>query len=1240
MRMYQEKNKLIQKCKLKFNSFINEKNAKNKLNSKDYNINITKQNKHKYLNKNKKSITTNNINNQILKNNKDNNFNNINRNNKYIEPIYFDDYENTSKYINRSNYIIKVKTKIKQNEKNLLIKNINNIMNLEDINYINNNLDKSKKTEIEKNSNHLKRLQLSNNITRKNKRHFNEFHYHQNFLEKIKFIQLWWKTIFQIIKIQKHLRGFLYRQRLIEELDKEEIAVDNLLFLIKSYKKIVFNIFIFRLKKFRPGIKYYILKWNEKINKAIILKKLIETYNNKNLSSDIIINYDEQNTSSDIIKFEYDCDKIDYLGKMNESKNMKNNNNNEEENRKLSIENFSINKNNKFYDNNIIIPSINDSKSSQIRKERQTNNSNDFNKINYNFIKNKFNKIVKAKKITKNRNVNDNHRNSIIGLKNIQKIENDYIKNKHISSNNQLILSCNNKMPKKIIKNNNIIFAEENKSEQKTKNNTNNIIDNKFKRNKISNKLVSKEIIPFSMNNNFENNSDVKNYNSLTSSKDIFKFHNKKLKIYENHLNAYIKENKMSKSKNNENKGNKKIKNNKNIEIKNLNKSTHLLKKNIILTSVDQLHQLRNNFGNENNYSYPQNPDELSINNINTISSFNTSFLNSIQTNNKITENIIKYFKCWHNIIYKKIIKNKLRSLFMFSGCSKKIEKKILIIFFEKLKIFYNNIIIFHIKIFFIDSIIKITKKALIKCFMHKYFNKYKEIIFKKIIIENLIKSQKKIYNEIEKDIKNFNNQSRVIFNYPRKKVIINNQNQLFIHINSPINKTNNLISENINKSMLNLIPPLESITINNNSNIEYNYTEENQQFNFNKNNFKKKDIIAQMNQLTMIINLIEQKRIKNRKKYKEILMKYFQKWKKFSLNNLNSKNIYKNNFIKEHTFATDFEELTQYTINENFESESDLATQYDNLALTSSSNNNLIKNNNKYIPVRWVKCFHGKIKHKINNKNDKKYKISDIIGKYQTNTILSNNNKINNTKTFKENNKNQIIENNIIINDNFKTSNDYNNFLFNKTNNIMKIKDLIQKTNEIQKNVNSKNIYHRKTLGATLKNNNIGNNNISRIDKTQNLHHNDRINSTLDNYGRNFLGILNNATFLGDCKIDPLVILDNEDNTYNKKENQINESFDVQKLYGFKKLNEIEEREIYFFPIKNNNLNIIKKNKNENNDKDNSIVNMIKKYYNESIDIYNIDEQKKKYNSFIIYIFNNNIILNQKEKNKRSKSK
>ena len=104
-------------------------------------------------------------------------------------------YENTSKYINRSNYIIKVKTKIKQNEKNLLIKNINNIMNLEDINYINNNLDKSKKTEIEKNSNHLKRLQLSNNITRKNKRHFNEFHYHQNFLEKIKFIQLKFKSI-------------------------------------------------------------------------------------------------------------------------------------------------------------------------------------------------------------------------------------------------------------------------------------------------------------------------------------------------------------------------------------------------------------------------------------------------------------------------------------------------------------------------------------------------------------------------------------------------------------------------------------------------------------------------------------------------------------------------------------------------------------------------------------------------------------------------------------------------------------------------------------------------------------------------------------------------------------------------------------------------------------------------------------------------------------------------------------
>ena len=102
--------------------------------------------------------------------------------------------------------------------------------------------------------------------------------------------------------------------------------------------------------------------------------------------------------------------------------------------------------------------------------------------------------------------------------------------------------------------------------------------------------------------------------------------------------------------------------------------------------------------------------------------------------------------------------------------------------------------------------------------------------------------------------------------------------------------------------------------------------------------------------------------------------------------------------------------------------------------------------------------------------------------------------------------------------------------------------------------------------------------------------------------------------------------------------------------------MDKIEEKEICFFPNKNNNINNINninnnksntindKNSNYNNryddDEDISIVSEMKKYYNENRYIRNNNENKKKFNSFIINIFNNTIIMIQKTKHKRSNSK
>ena len=1307
MRLDNDKNNLIKKCKFKFNSFINNKKTKNKFNiNRDYYTKIVKQQKNKSLNNTKKTITSNNINinnNKYLKKsnhnkNKSKNFNNkiINnknkekfnnnyyRNNKSINPIFLDDYDNNSNYINRSNYIIKVKTKINPNDKELLVKNINNMLNyMEDINDKTNfNDNENDLSDLVINPNHFRRLN-SNNITKKHIRLFREFQQEESLLEKIKFIQLWWKTIFQIIKIQKHVRGFLYRQKLIEELDREEVIVDNLLFLIKSYKKIVFNIFIYRLRNYKPGTKYYLNKWNEKIKKSIIIHKLLNQYYkniNKNRNS-TNNNVDINKKCNKLMKYEYLYDNNYFLrdstnillnnmdNRIDNYNKDSNDNNSDDEYRKLSIENYSIKK--KFFDNNMIIPSINDRKN-YIAGKNINNNSNNFNKIfNKNISKTKF-AIKKKKKLKHNLNINNGHRNSLNinnkgdDFKNIQeKNQNDYIKNIHMSYPNPLILSSHNKILKKRIKNyTSIINTESYKSEHKNKININNMKGNRFKRNKIANKLVSKEIVPFSMSNNIENNSETKKLNSLTTSNNALNLQNKKLKIYENHLyeyknlyknktniikNDYIDVKKIKKNKN-------KSGNNKNKIFKKANESSHFLRKNIKSASIDHLKQINNIIekdNNNNNYSELQNQNILS-NNTNTTSSFNSSFLNYTKPNPKIN----KCLNIWYNKIYYDKIKRRLRSLSKISKFSNKLKKKIIFAFLENLKI-YGNFIRF--KKLFNRYKIKIIKKSLLKCSIYKKFINYKEIVFKKMIFEKLkeylIRNQKKIYNEIEKDIKNFNKDKNYIFNYQRQNLIVNHQNQVFPHIN-PFSKNNNLMIRSINKSMLNLISPLNPINLNNNDNIEYNYTEENQNYN-NYNNKKNIDIITQINQLTMVINLVEQLRFKNKIKNenrKISLLKYFKNWK----NSSDANKDIKNNFIGDHTVATEIEDYTQYTINDNIQSESEYCTKSGHL---SSKSNNLI---NKYIPVRGIKCFQGKIKQKKNNtknNSNKKYKINNFIDKYQTNTITTSLNK-NNFKTFNKK-ENEIIENNN-INDNFRTFNDnnsldFNNILFNSQNKYMKINNFIQKTKINDLEQNSKNIYHRKTLGATLKNNVLNNlNDISRFNNNiRNYQYaNDSINTTIDNYSSNFYGILNNATFLGDYKLEPIepfIFLNNDDNNnngnnYNIINNKynINENYDKKSLFGFKKLNKIEEKEICFFQDKNNinninnNIDITnnKNNKYNNYHEDISIVSEMKKYYNEDIDIYNNEEQKRKFNSFIINIFNNNIILTQNIKYKRSKSK
>lgn len=90
--------------------------------------------------------------------------------------------------------------------------------------------------------------------------------------EKISYLQLWWKTIYQIIKIQKYLRGFLYRIKLLKLLELKEKIVYGTIQLSNFIKKIAYKKIISSVK--RKLLYNYYNKWNNLAMKKIILKKL------------------------------------------------------------------------------------------------------------------------------------------------------------------------------------------------------------------------------------------------------------------------------------------------------------------------------------------------------------------------------------------------------------------------------------------------------------------------------------------------------------------------------------------------------------------------------------------------------------------------------------------------------------------------------------------------------------------------------------------------------------------------------------------------------------------------------------------------------------------------------------------------------------------------------------------------------------------------------------------------------
>ena len=115
-------------------------------------------------------------------------------------------------------------------------------------------------------------------------------------MQKLKFIQIWWKTIYQMIKIQKVIRGFLYRKKLILNLDRTEklydISLKLCIYIRKIFCKRAFSAIVKSTKtnliKITKSKKYFSMKTNsnkkfkKNITKNNSIGKHIGKTNSKN----------------------------------------------------------------------------------------------------------------------------------------------------------------------------------------------------------------------------------------------------------------------------------------------------------------------------------------------------------------------------------------------------------------------------------------------------------------------------------------------------------------------------------------------------------------------------------------------------------------------------------------------------------------------------------------------------------------------------------------------------------------------------------------------------------------------------------------------------------------------------------------------------------------------------------------------------------------------------------------------
>ena len=1223
---------LLRRCQMKYNSFIKKhrdvtmygtKRYENKSGSY-YLQNLSKDHM------NQKSITSLKI------NNKNHNYKNNNQ-------IYFNsnkDIINEKKKkipneLNRINTTDKQETKIKEeHEKENAFNTIGN-------------------------TKFLRRYQYSNKITQKQIKHYKEMRKKDKiFLDKIKFIQIWWKTIFQVIKIQKYIRGYLYRIKLISSLEEKEGYIDKVLYITKAIKKIFLYRLYNKLVIYKPGKKYYFYKWNETTSKKLILNQIKRIYSSIKSEDNYI--FTKRITADN--KF---YDENNDIGSENEFYKVRKKNNREENISKSLIGIFAdnikiqkIKKRQKKFSSSYVLRS----KKKKINIEVKSSSSQTLKRIKKNI-----NDLSQSDYKTKSKAFTNN--NIIIEYENVKKSDEN---KRNKSNNNQKKLNNINKFKthnKNLLKERALKkkFSKDLKSIKYYNNNT---IDSS-KKNDTLNKNNNTYLIKSS------NKTLAKNLHINTKTKkDFFKKNSKNIKKVHNYSisNATVhSENLFNKSKN------KKIKIYEN-ELTNYNKNINSEKKNIygsqflsidkeqlenmlpyterifdvsqfsVLVDNSLLNNNKNAYNNDNDKQVTYNQKNMGTNSFIDIESI--ILRENVNKNNNENDNNVIILKNFFSIWVRKTILGLLLNhdtKRLYSGRNiliKLIFEKYWKKFISNFKKIYHLLILEEVILFFDKYKMKIVIEKLRlfgnKYLLLKYFKYYRSIIDKSIIIQNIMKyrkylGQKNKDNKISKetlllcsdcDLGNkyydtdfpINNNINNIFNINNNSnncYIINNlnynnyNNEINIGLNNKDNSSNNSNQNKNDKRTFGVIrskiiefpktsyKKYEAISpisdydyLNNNivnfnsidnsnlfrNNIQRNIKNKNsdiidiskgpinnqesicKNINISNNSYLNSDLIAQTNQLMMVINIIE-----NHRKFqtKNLFLTNFKKWKN-QINNVQNININSAGDAKQNIKIKNIKMPKNQNILKNSE-----------IDKTSNSYESI---DNKEITKKTIDSEDFRIKSNSKNEN----------------------------KIFTKSNH---IQNNKLEQNNYYTSSTYN-FQENKS------------TNDIFINKSLKGVYKKKTIGSStnknmsfFKKNNFNNSfnqnnylfqltNANPIDNTYNNH-------ILNNFNIKESDIEDNKNV---CTIETMSDK-NHDLFFqhnNTEMNGINSRYTLpEEYFGFKKADKIEEMEVSFMPLNEKKILISGNDKDEAAENGNSNLNSTNINKERNDELNNIDKNK-----------------------------